>query len=86
MELKCIFKLFFCNLFFVKNLFTGHPYLLMRGMLPAPRTELFEIELALDRLLILAYIIIPPLADSAAEPDEIIRMFRFGHLFRKNDE
>jgi len=51
----------------------------MRRMLPAPGAELRKVELALHLLLVLRDIIIPPLANGTAKPDEIVRMFGFGH-------
>lgn len=40
-------------------------------MLAAPRTKLFEIELAFHLLFIFGRVIIPPLAHGAAEGNEV---------------
>jgi len=51
----------------------------MCSMLPAPSAKLLIIELPLNQFLVLAHIIITPLANDAAEREKVVCMFRFSH-------
>ena len=51
----------------------------MDGCLAAPRAELLELDLPLHLLLILMGIVIAPLADGAAEGDQIVGIFNLCH-------
>ena len=62
-----------------ERLLSGDPPFLMHGLLPAPPAELFEFDLPLDGFLVLARVIIPPLADGTAQGDQVVGTFCFGH-------
>jgi hypothetical protein len=49
-------------------------------LLAAPLTELLEFDLAFNRLLVSASIIITVLADRAAHRDQIVRVFNLSHI------
>lgn len=51
----------------------------MHGLFPAPFAEFLELNFALHRFPVLARIIIAPLADRAAECDQIIGIFNLCH-------
>ena len=55
------------------------PPLLMKRLLPAPRAVFLQLYLPLHFLLILVRIIIAPLADGAAERDQLVGSFHFRH-------
>jgi hypothetical protein len=51
----------------------------MQRVLPAPFAEFFELNLPLHRFLVLRRVIIAPLANGAAERDQLVRAFHLGH-------
>ena len=60
-------------------LFAGYPPLFMLRLLSAPLTKLFELYLPLHRFLVLARVIIAPVAHGAFEADQSVGVFNLCH-------
>jgi hypothetical protein len=62
-----------------KSLLSGNSALFVDRFYATPVAKFLEFDLAFNCLLVFADIIITPLADSAAQRDQFVSSFNFGH-------